>query len=341
MKVTRTRHLHHQRTSWFSAITLIVMATAETSSRQKKALLFVTPLSRTSDQSSLRQTLELPSDPSESVPVVPSPLIVGHRGALYQELENTRAGFLACAAMGCHAVELDVFRIRDGNLVVFHGGGTDEHPGSLDEYCLDQKGVNIMDLTYEECAQLRFDPEFEEFVCPTEKITSAYIPTLEQVLLDLKDTPCNVKIELKGPNTVIPVLELVEKLGMVRQCSYSSFDWERLQLLRSLRPQRHEYVTGALFNQVPEDYLELALACGASEVHLRYDTCTVSRVKEIHRAGLGSMAWMRGPRGMAHDTRHKYVDVGNEDDTCYRVIMQTGVQQLCVNRPDVALRLLN
>ena len=63
--------------------------------------------------------------------------VVGHRGALYAELENTRESFLQCAKWGCQAVELDVFVLpKDGSLVVFHGGGTDESPGLLDGYCL-------------------------------------------------------------------------------------------------------------------------------------------------------------------------------------------------------------
>jgi glycerophosphoryl diester phosphodiesterase len=74
------------------------------------------------------------------------PWIVGHRGSLYQELDNTREGFQQCARMGCDAVELDVFLLKCETLIVFRGGGTDERPGLLEEYC----GVHgsILDYTY-------------------------------------------------------------------------------------------------------------------------------------------------------------------------------------------------
>ena len=45
---------------------------------------------------------------------VPSPWVVGHRGSIYQELENTRQGYQLCAAIGCDAVELDVFVLKCG-----------------------------------------------------------------------------------------------------------------------------------------------------------------------------------------------------------------------------------
>jgi glycerophosphoryl diester phosphodiesterase len=148
----------------------------------------------------------------------------------------------------------------------------------------------------------------------------------------LKGTGLEIKIELKGPNTVRPVLEIVDRLGMTSQCSYSSFDHANLRLLRQLRPSTRDYPTGALFNTpVPADYVSQAQACGATQVHLRYDTCTKERVHDIRTAGLQSMAWLRGPLGMAN--------VGTDEEDCYRTLGETGVDQICCNRPDVAMQL--
>jgi glycerophosphoryl diester phosphodiesterase len=297
------------------------------------------------------------------------PWIVGHRGCLYQELENTREGFQQCARMGCDAFELDVFLLKCGTLVVFHGGGTDELPGLLEEYCIGiginknsnnnkeevldggggrgraSSGSSILDYTYQEAVeQLTFNPNHAEFPCPVDVIRRGRIPTLEEVLVDAKQSGIHVKIELKGGGTAIPTIELVERLGMLDQCSYSSFDLGRLQDLRAFRPNRVLYPSGALFDQVPSDYLERAQECGATEVHLKYDTCTRSRVQAIHAAGLGSMLWMRGPVGMASDCADKYWDVGNsdpceEDEAMYLVLIDTGVEQMCVNKPDILIRM--
>lgn len=287
---------------------------------------------------SLRRILNVESPLSSSLENCPLPWIVGHRGCLYDELENTREGFQRAAKMGADAVELDVFLLRCGTLIVFHGGGTDENPGHLLDYCNVDKG--ILDLEYSEVLELSFNPSFAEFGCPSKKILgSQRIPTLEQVLVDAKQSGLHVKVELKGPGTVEPTLEVVERLDMVTQVSYASFDLARIAHLRKLRSDKKNYPTGALFNDIPDDFLDQANKAGVTEVHLRYDTCHKDIITLIHEAGMDSMAWFRGPIGMASDCRERFWDVGNEDESMYKAILRTGVRQLCVNRPDVLVQL--
>jgi glycerophosphoryl diester phosphodiesterase len=266
--------------------------------------------------------------------------IVGHRGALYEELENTLPGFQYCADLGIDAVELDVFRAADNTLVVFHGG--DSFPGDMTSYCEDQSGISIQSKSWEEIKDLRFSVHQPEYACDPTKIASARIPTLSQVLDIFRGTSVEVKIELKGPNTVESVLDLVDELNMTSQCTFSSFHHDWLEQIRALRPHlSSSYRTGALWgDEVPEDFIQKSLQVGASEVHLKYDTCTVQRVQAIHDAGLKSMAWFRGPVGMHEDISFKYCDVGNEDDAMYQTILRTGVQQLCCNRPNVLQQII-
>lgn len=265
------------------------------------------------------------------------PWIVGHRGCLYEELENTRQGFQKTFEMGADAVELDVFLLKCGTLIVFHGGGTDENPGHLLDYCNVNKG--ILDLTYEEALELTFNPKYAEFGCTSEKTLAGWIPTLEEVLVDAKESGLHVKVELKGPETVVPTLEAVERLEMASQVSYASFDHDRIAHLRKLRPDKTMYPTGALFNDLPHDFLDQAERAGATEIHLRYDTCHKNIISRIHNAGYGSMAWFRGPIGMANDCQDRFWDVGNEDESMYEAMLRTGVQQMCINRPDVLAQL--
>lgn len=275
------------------------------------------------------------------------PKIVGHRGSIYKYPENTIRSFLASYESGADAVELDVFYLKCGTLVVFHGGGTDENPGDLKDYC--NIDGSILNYTAKEARELlHLNPYYDEFPCPKNTILdteNSFIPTLEEVLLALKNKNIEIKIELKGPDTTLPVLNLVERLQMVDQCHYSSFAHERIALLRQLRPQKHPdgshvYKTGALFNDVPDRFVEIAQEIGASEVHLKYDTCTKERVDLIHAAGMGSMCWFRGAIGMKEDIEKKYYDVGNEDTIMYDVVMRTGVGSMCVNKPDVLVNML-
>ncbi|GFH53437.1 hypothetical protein CTEN210_09913 [Chaetoceros tenuissimus] len=261
------------------------------------------------------------------------PTIVGHRGSLYRSLENTRHSFRV-AAEHCSEIECDVFLLKCGTLCVFHGGGNDENPGCLKDYC--NMDASILDLTYEQARNLRFNKGHLEFGCGPDFIEDleheCYIPTLEEVLHDAKETGVTVKCELKGPATEEPVLELVEKLNMVDRVHYSSFNHSRIKRIRELRPER---------NEDTENFLDLALEAGASEVHLKYSTCTPDKVDRIHNAGLDSMIWMRGPIGMMHDVSTLFHDVGNEDESMYMAIMRTGVKKMCVNRPDVLHNLLS
>lgn len=278
---------------------------------------------------SLSEQLKVSNNPLPST----RPLIIGHRGCLHDELENTRSGFTKCVDSGCDGVEMDVFRLeKDGTLIVFHGGGSDENPGDLEDYC-NQEG-SVLDLTYEQCRNLKFNQDFAEFACPNSKTRQGYIPTLEQVLLDLKPYRCQIKLELKDPGTPKPCLELVQKLDMLDQVSFSSFDHENLRVLHSINSDLR---LGALFNDVPDDFLGRATQCGATQIHLRYDTCSKDRVDAIHRLGLRSMAWMRGPIGMSHDIS-RFPDLENEMD-CYRLLACTGVQEICCNRPIEAMML--
>lgn len=336
-------------------------------------------------QYSLRKILNIPDNscnPTAEEVLHRFPKVVGHRGCIYEEFENTREGFSRCHDIGCDSVELDVFKVNqskrneeDTSLVVFHGGGTDENPGDLFDYC----GIDgsILDYSYEDeiRGKLMFNPEYTEFPCPIEKIRQGQVPTLEQVLLDAKHKnnsklkqhrKMEIKIELKGPDVVDDVLELVDSLGVASMCSFSSFDLQKIKRVRELKPDRdpntgkYLYKTGALFNCIDTngmildsdyspihsvsnwnkcDVVDRAVAVGASEVHLKYDTCTKQLIDRIHAQGLGSMAWFRGPIGMREDCLFRYKDVGNEDFTMYEAVLQTGVQQMCVNKPDVLIAL--
>ena len=166
-----------------------------------------------------------------------------------------------------------------------------------------------------------------------------------QVLEHAKESGHELKIELKGPNTEKPVIELVEKVGVVDQCTFSSFYHDRIKKVRDLRPQRnpdgtHVYRTGALFTVPPDNFVERAKEIDASEVHLRYDTCTKDRVEAIHKAGLDSMSWFRGPVAMKKDVE-RFQDLTDEDETMYEMVLQSGVQAMCVNHPKRLVRLVS
>jgi hypothetical protein len=53
-----------------------------------------------------------------------------------------------------------------------------------------------------------------------------------------------------------------------------------------------------------------------------------------------SLAWCGGPKAMRKDGTLKYMDVFNEDENMYNCVLNTGVQAMCVNRPDLLLKMV-
>ena len=266
---------------------------------------------------------------------LPAIKVLGHRGALYDAPENTIESFETALEQGAVGVELDVFKLKCGKLAVFHGDGSDALPGGLKSYCGGREG-SIVNLTAEEAQELPL--KGAAHFCPEDKLEEAQIEMLEDVLEHAKESGHELKIELKGPGTEEPVVELVEQMDMVDQVTFSSFHHDRIEKIRKMRPQvdeegKHVYKTGALFTDPPEDFVEKTKEVDATEVHLRYDTCTKDRVDAIHDAGLDSMAWCRGPTTMRKDME-KFDDVKEEDEHVYSLVLQSGVQAMCVNRPD-------
>ena len=266
--------------------------------------------------------------------------ILGHRGALFEGVENTLEAFRSCCELeGCHGVELDVFQLKDGSLVVFHGTGGDETPGLLKEYCeCDSDVESILDLTLGQVQALAFVRESEHLMASEEVTKKARIPTLQQVLELFSEYPDKrVTIELKGAGTVEPTVRLVEELQMTPQVVLSSFKHDRVRQVKQLNPSIR---TAAIFKaSVPTNFLQVAQQAHADEVHLRYDTCSVERVQAAHQRGFKVMAWFRGPKAMKQDVVKTYVDAVSET-TVYKMVLQTGVDAICCNRPHAAVELI-
>lgn len=138
------------------------------------------------------------------------PLNIGHRGARKLAPENTLESFQKALDLKVDGVELDVHLTADGELVVFHDKKLKRMTngkGKLSNHSLsDLKKLKIY-KTYE-------------------------IPTLREVL-DLIDRRCLVNIELKGKNTAVATVKLIQEYINAYKWEYddfivSSFDYQML-----------------------------------------------------------------------------------------------------------------
>lgn len=180
--------------------------------------------------------------------------IIAHRGASGDYPENTLLAIEQAIAQGADAIEIDVFAVQ-GELIVIHDhhlARTTNGSGSLYQHNL---------------AQLQ----------QLDAGLGQRIPTLWQVMQLLAPTTLWLNIELKGDNTVAPLLPLLERAKRELQ-----FDLSRLlissfnhHLLAALKLQLPALKLGALTASMPVDYAAFAQQLQAYSVN-----CDVSFINQ-------------------------------------------------------------
>jgi len=179
--------------------------------------------------------------------------IIAHRGASGDYPENTLLAIEQAIIQGADAIEIDVFAVQ-GELIVIHDhhlARTTNGTGSIYQYSVAQ--LKLLDAG-----------------------RGQRIPTLWQVL-ELINGKCWLNIELKGDDTVAPLLALLAKAE--QQLSFdlqtlviSSFNHHLLAAIKQARPQLK---LGALTASLPLDY-----AAFASQLQAYSVNCDVSFVNQ-------------------------------------------------------------
>ncbi len=121
------------------------------------------------------------------------PMIIGHRGACGYFPENTLLSIKKAIEMGVDAVEFDVRMTKDGVLILFHDEKLDR---------LLKIHGRVRERTYD---------FLRRFTIRGEKI-----PTLEEALQVLKPKNVKVVIEVKEPDTIDKVIDIISRSGIER-----------------------------------------------------------------------------------------------------------------------------
>ncbi len=192
------------------------------------------------------------------------PLVIGHRGAMGYETENTLASVQKALDLGVDMIEIDVFNIKSGETVVFH----DE---SLDR--LSNAGGNIEEYYITDLRQVILDGNHR-------------IPLLQQVL-KLINNQVPLNIELKGSNTANRVNHItdtyVERMGWSKEnFIISSFDWDELRKMRELNP---DIAIAVLTDEDPVKAIKVAEELNAIAINPWFKTLNEDNVEQIHDAG--------------------------------------------------------
>ena len=181
------------------------------------------------------------------------------------ETENTMLAFQKALDLFVDMIEIDVYVIKTGELVVFHDKTLKRLASSLE---------NIQDLTLQEVKDVNL-------------IGNHQIPTLIEVIEFInKRVPIN--IELKGENTALPthkiIKNLIQKEGFQNHhFLISSFHWNELELMRK---QNSQIPIALLSQQNHLEAIPLAKKLNAVAINPWFYTLTRHEVEEIHKNGL-------------------------------------------------------
>ncbi len=150
-------------------------------------------------------------DPMSSHPYLdaPQPVAIAHRGSAAAHPENTMAAFQDAVDLGYRYIETDVHATRDGVLVAFHDDRLDR--------VTDAKG-RIAELDWAEVAKARVHGQEP-------------IPLFEELLSAWPDLRIN--IDPKDDDAVAPLLEALQRPGVLDRVCAGSFSGRRLAGLRA------------------------------------------------------------------------------------------------------------
>lgn len=198
------------------------------------------------------------------------PLVIGHRGAMGHETENSLASVQKALDLGVDMIEIDVFKITTGEVVVFHDQTVDRltnGPGNIEEY-------NISDLS-----RLILDGGHK-------------IPMIQDVL-KLIDNRVVLNIELKGANTADKINHTIKFYTESRGWSpdnfiISSFNWDEL---RSMRKFNDSIAIAVLTEDNPLEAIDVAKELNAVAINPYFKNLNADVAKKIKQAGFKIYTW--------------------------------------------------
>lgn len=200
--------------------------------------------------------------------------LIAHRGYSSEFPENTMPAFEGALDIGVDYIETDVQMTKDGRLVLFH-----------DDDLLRITGLEgaVSDYIYAEISGMDaggwFDSAYE----------GVRIPTLEELLLLLRDSDCRLYLELKDIGDVDGFVEEtlweVEQYGMLDRCVFASFCYDYLEDLKALNPDvkilyNTSSADAALTEQYPAEYYGLNKQIATKEI-----------IEAIHASGSTAYIW--------------------------------------------------
>jgi len=208
-------------------------------------------------------------------------LRIGHRGARAYAPENTFASFNKALEIGIDAIELDVRKTKDNQLVVIHDADvkrTTNGEGLVSELML--KEIKGLDAG-----------------------SGEKIPTLEETF-DFLDKKVKMFVELKETGIEKEVLSMVQEKGLKKNVVIVSFLEDALKKVRELDKDTE---TGLIYAK-HKNPLKAALELKANYILALYRFMHTANVEKAHECGLKVIVWTINSLQEAEEYAKKGVD---------------------------------
>lgn len=201
----------------------------------------------------------------------PQTLVIAHRGATADAVENTISSLRAAREIDADFVEMDVMETADGQFVVMHDANLSR---------LADLDAAVGDLTLDELTALTVHDAAGR---------TGRIPSLAEYATVARDIGQPLLIEIKlhggeGPDLVPRLIAELESLGVLEDNIYHSLDGESVEALKRERPELTVGLTMALAGiGVPDtsaDFLVIEEWSFTDELR-----------DAAHRRGLAAMVW--------------------------------------------------
>jgi glycerophosphoryl diester phosphodiesterase len=215
------------------------------------------------------------------------PLVIGHRGAMGHETENTLASIKKALDLGVDMIEIDVFKIKSGEIVVFH---------DVDVQRLTNESGDIEAFEFDELQNLVVEGGHK-------------IPTLQQVI-DVIDKKSALNIELKGAGTSANVKAImnnnIEENGwQLDDFIISSFNWEELKVMRAIN---EKVAIAILTEENPVDAIPIAKELQAIAINPYFKDLDLEVANTIREAGFKIYTWTVNEPNDINEMKRSAVD---------------------------------
>ncbi len=207
--------------------------------------------------------------------------VTAHRGNSGEHPENTLAAFESGIEIGADWIELDVYRSKDGQIVVIHDDTTER---------VGDQNLVVVDATYEELLRVDVAAEFRRLQSKTlEEVPKHTIPLLADVLrLVMTQRQTRVSIQPKM-DCVADAIDVVKKMGAEKWVGFNDGNLQFMAEVKRLAPDIPVFWDRG--ESDPGEDIRIARQHGFESLVLHYSVVTKETIDQIHAAGLQVGAW--------------------------------------------------